>query len=139
MISGVADLLRSVLNLARIIAFNHTRPTMRAILLLACLVFLAPVAGAADETHPKTANVEQRLRETDLAIAFSQYEKVQMAAFEARLQLSLSATKADLPEQEVKHQRESMERRIKILEELAADLRAQILRLGREPSAGKAK
>lgn len=114
---------------------------MKTILILACLTILAasPVPVVAAEPPPKPANVEQRLRETDLAIALSQYEKVQMAAFEARLQLSLSDVKADLPEMEVKHQRETMERRIKILEELAANLRERILRMGREQPVEKVK
>jgi hypothetical protein len=112
---------------------------MKTILILACLTALAASPVVAAEPPSKPANVEQRLRETDLAIALSQYEKVQMAAFEARLQLSLAGVKTDLPEMEVKQQRETMERRIKVLEDLAANLRERILRMGREHPVEKVK
>ena len=112
---------------------------MKPLSILACLTVLAACPVVAADAPPKPLNVEQRLREADLTIAFSQYERVQMAVFETRLQLRISSTKADLPEMELKDQREAMERRIKALEDLANNLRERILQMGRAQPVEKPK
>jgi hypothetical protein len=67
---------------------------------------------------PRT--VEQRFQEADITLAISQYEKLQMAAFELRLKLQL-----DPPADE--GQRNELAKRAEILRIEAAELREQTI------------
>jgi beta-lactamase regulating signal transducer with metallopeptidase domain len=68
----------------------------------------------------------QRLRETDLAIALRQYEKVKMDAFEARLQRELMDSNSLEPAERDKRE-DALERRLILLEKHAEELRKSIL------------
>lgn len=120
---------------------NNT-PTKMKLLILLCMAALpATSVRAADNAENPAAKrcgveaiasgrCEQRLADTDLNLAFRQYERVQMEAFEAKLKLRSLDTVPDLADAERAKQAQLLERRISNLGHLANELRERIMILG---------
>ena len=97
---------------------------------LLCIAAISVATLRAADGENKSGNAEQRLRETDLALTLHQYERVQMEAFEARLQIDLLDTEGQTARDERKTKIESLERRIAIFQKRAEQLRIRALELG---------
>ena len=120
----------------------NNKPMKMTLLLLLCVAALpAMTVRAADNAEKPAAKrgsaeaiaagrCKQRIAETDLNLAFRQYERVQMESFEAKLKLHLMDTVPDLTAAEWTKQKESLTMRISNLGERASELRKSIMILG---------
>lgn len=101
-----------------------------SLLVLVCVVACSASNLCAADEEGKTVSVGARLRETDLALALHQYERVRMEAFDARLKLL--ETEGQISPEEREKKVVSLEKRIAILGQRAEELRAHAIRLGEE-------
>ena len=104
-----------------------------------CIIALSVIPLWAGDGESKTVSVEQRFRETDLSLALRQYERVQMEAFEARLNLDLLDTEGEITPSERDKKVKLLEKRVAILEQRAGDIRATAYRLAEQIAVAKAK
>ncbi len=109
------------------------------LLILLCVATFSIFPLWAADSEATSASIEQRLRETDLAIALRQYERVRMEAFEARLQLDLLDSQAEMSQDERKKRWVLLDKRDAILRERAQEIRQSILKLGDEMAVAKTK
>jgi hypothetical protein len=98
----------------------------------ACAV-LAPCAQA--EPSQKRLSMEQRLRETDIAVTLKHYERVCSELMESRLKQDLLAVEATGKPEEREQQAKTLALRIDLLEHYAKALREELLKAGRVAAA----
>ena len=107
--------------------------------LFLCVAMLSVIPVWAGDNETKPVSIEQRLRETDVALALRQYERVRMEAFEVRLQLDLLDTQSEMSEDERKKREVLLKKRDIMLHERAHELRQTILKLGDEAVVAKTR
>ena len=107
--------------------------------ILVCITALCALPLMAGDSEAKALTAHQRLVETDFSLALRQYEHVKMLAFETDLQLALMGTEEDMTETTRKKRAELLEKRSRIPQERAVQLREAVLLLGDQIADGKAK
>jgi hypothetical protein len=96
--------------------------------LLACALIFCRVA--ADESKTRTT----RLAQIDLELSLEQYKQARMELFRTKMQLNLLQTDEGAGEETPKRQRERLEDRLRILTEMADEMRARAVQIERDLS-----
>ena len=108
---------------------------MKAILIVWVSMLCFGAALRADECcEEKSVKVEQKMREIDLNIAFKQYEQIRIEAAKAELQLAMAGLDEN-PSAEQKRELNQMERRVRLLQELAERTKIQITEMAKPMAA----
>ena len=100
--------------------------------ILLCLGAFSISTLCGADSPAKSASVEERLRETDLALTLHHYERVQMEAFEVKLKIDLLETDGEKTPEKRRKEAELLNKRASILSERVQELRLTALKLGEE-------
>src|SRR5258705_1659466 len=91
--------------------------------IVVCIMVLSVLPLWAADNENKSVSVEQRFREIDLSLALRQYERVQMEAFEAKLERDLLDTETEMTKSERDKKVALLEKKVRILQFCAEVLR----------------
>ena len=110
---------------------------MKRLLALTCLLSMLPVLLplAHGEPSQKRLSMEQRLRETDIAVTLKHYERVCSELMESRLKQDLIFVEGSAKPDEREQQAKMLALRIDVLERYAKALREELLKAGRMSAA----
>jgi len=101
--------------------------------ILGTLSAFLPVAHG--EPSQKRLSMEQRLRETDIAVTLKHYERVCSELMESRLKQDLISVEGSAKPDEREQQAKMLALRVDVLERYAKALREELLKAGRMSAA----
>jgi len=110
---------------------------MKSVLPISYLVLTLSVLlpSAHAEPSQKRLSMEQRLRETDIAVILKHYERVCSDLMESRLKQDLISVEGSAKPEEREQQAHLLALRIDVLERYAKALREELLKAGRMAAA----
>jgi hypothetical protein len=106
---------------------------MKTVIALSCVfgLLFAFRPPAQAEPSQKRLSMEQRLRETDIAVTLKHYERVCSELMESRLKQDLISVEGSAKPEEREQQAKMLALRIDVLERYARALREELLKAGR--------